>query len=635
MGHEGIRLALTVKAVELTSLTDLASGKQEPSTAGVLTKHTARGILTQHATINFFKDGKTDIKIKPSSRRPAATSVLQSDFNFPELGIGGLDEELTTTFRRAFASRIFPLDAVEKLGIQHVKGILLYGPPGTGKTLIARQIGKTLKNAREPKIINGPEILNKYVGQSEENIRALFADAEKEYKRQGEESLLHIIIFDEIDAICKQRGSGAGGGTGVGDTVVNQLLSKLDGVDQLNNILVIGMTNRRDMIDDALLRPGRLEVHVEVSLPDEKGRFQILAIHTNKMKENNVMDADVDLEELARLTKNYSGAEITGLVKAASSFAFNRHVKPGTVAGVKDDVVNIKVNQSDFYHALEEVGPAYGKAEEKLEACLQNGIIHYSAEIDKILKRGELFVRQVGEGDATPLCSVLVHGPPASGKTALAAQIAIDSGFSFSRLISPVDMVGFSEIAKIQHISKVFTDAHGSSTSIVVVDNIERIIDYVPIGPRFSNSVLQTLMVCLRKQPAKGRRLLILATTNNRKLLDDLDMYNLFDRDIEVPTINTPKELRRILTVSGSFNTNEIDTALGDIGDGTIGVGIKRILLDMETAKQDSNKVGCFVETILRRITSVRSDRRKVGSLTRLSLDGETSDSFIETESVN
>ena len=120
--------------------------------------------------------------------------------------------------------------------------MLLYGPPGCGKTLTARQIGKML-SAREPKVVNGPEILNKFVGESESNIRKLFEDAEEEQKRMGNSSGLHIIIFDEIDAICKQRGS-VGGGSGVHDTVVNQLLSKIDGVEPLNNILVIGMTNR-------------------------------------------------------------------------------------------------------------------------------------------------------------------------------------------------------------------------------------------------------------------------------------------------------------------------------------------------------------------------------------------------------
>ena len=132
---------------------------------------------------------------------------------------------------------------------------------------MARTIGQML-NSREQKIVNGPEILDKYVGESEANIRRLFAEAEEEEKRMGVNSGLHIIIFDEIDAICKARGS-TGGNTGVNDTVVNQLLSKIDGVDQLNNVLIIGMTNRRDMIDDALLRPGRLEVSIEIGLPKE------------------------------------------------------------------------------------------------------------------------------------------------------------------------------------------------------------------------------------------------------------------------------------------------------------------------------------------------------------------------------
>ncbi len=101
----------------------------------------------------------------------------------------------------------------------------------------------------------------------------------------------------------------------------------MDGVDQLNNVLIIGMTNRMDMIDEALLRPGRLEVHIEISLPDEHGRLQILNIHTSKMKNNGVMASDVDIAELAAVTKNFSGAEIGGLVKSATSFAFNRHVK--------------------------------------------------------------------------------------------------------------------------------------------------------------------------------------------------------------------------------------------------------------------------------------------------------------------
>lgn len=156
----------------------------------------------------------------------------------------------------------------------------------------------------------------------------------------------------------------------------------MDGVDQLNNILIIGMTNRLDMIDEALLRPGRLEVHMEISLPDEHGRFQILTIHTSKMRTNGVMDSDVDLEELASLTKNFSGAEIGGLIKSATSFAFNRHVKVGTMAGISDDVENLRVNRTDFLNALEEVHPAFGVSEEELQQVIQNGIIHFDTVVD-------------------------------------------------------------------------------------------------------------------------------------------------------------------------------------------------------------------------------------------------------------
>ena len=223
MDYKSIPLLLVIKTVQLV---DLTSEKPGASSAPTLSDPRARGILTRHTPLTFYKDAKSPIKLKGSSKRPAANSIIQPNFKFEDMGIGGLDTEFSAIFRRAFASRIFPPGLVEKLGIQHVKGILLFGPPGTGKTLIARQIGKML-NAREPKIVNGPEVLNKYVGQSEENIRKLFADAEKEYKEKGDESGLHIIIFDELDAVCKQRGSGAGGGTGVGDSVVNQLLSKV------------------------------------------------------------------------------------------------------------------------------------------------------------------------------------------------------------------------------------------------------------------------------------------------------------------------------------------------------------------------------------------------------------------------
>ncbi len=605
MDHKSIPLLLMIRTVQLV---DLSMEKPGSTSAPTLSDPRSRGILTRHTPMNFFKDARTGINLKPSNRRPAANSIIQPDFKFEDMGIGGLDTEFSAIFRRAFASRIFPPGLVEKLGIQHVKGILLFGPPGTGKTLIARQIGKML-NAREPKIINGPEVLNKYVGQSEENIRKLFADAEKEYKEKGDESGLHIIIFDELDAVCKQRGSGSAGGTGVGDSVVNQLLSKLDGVDQLNNVLLIGMTNRKDMIDDALLRPGRLEVHMEISLPDEHGRAQILKIHTQKMRNNNVMDTDVDLDELAHVTKNFSGAEIGGLVKSASSFAFNRHVKVGTVAGISDDIVNMKVNRNDFQNALEEVKPAFGVSEEELESCIRGGIIHYSPFIGNILDEGRLIIQQVQEAGSTPLFSVILHGPPGSGKTALAAKMAADSGFPFIKLLSPENMIGFNEGAKIEYMRKTFDDAYKSPLSVVVMDNIERIIEWVPVGPRFSNAVLQALMVLLGKTPPKGRRLLILATTTQRSVLQHLDLFDSFNSEIAVPNVNTYAELEHILRHSGVLAEQDLQRALGEIRETTrsdqkVGVGIKKILLGIETAKQDQDMAGRFAGVIAKAVAA-------------------------------
>nr|OQO31757.1 hypothetical protein B0A51_00659 [Rachicladosporium sp. CCFEE 5018] len=590
MDYKSIPLRMTVKTVELVDISSLkSSGAQS-------TSPNARGILTPESQINYFKDAKTPINLRGSNRRPAANSVIRPDFKFEDMGIGGLDAEFSDIFRRAFASRIFPPGLAEKIGIQHVRGILLYGPPGTGKTLIARQIGKML-NAREPKVINGPEVLNKYVGQSEENIRKLFADAEKEQKEKGDESGLHIIIFDELDAVCKQRGSGAGGGTGVGDSVVNQLLSKLDGVEQLNNILLIGMTNRKDMIDEALLRSGRLEVHMEISLPDEHGRQQILKIHTSKMAANGVMGNDVNIAELAKRTRNFSGAEINGLVKSASSFAMQRHIKVGTVAAIDDSIMDMKVMMADFVRALDEVKPLFGVSEEDLSRAVEGGIIKFSPHIDKILETGAEFINQV-KSNTTPLLSVLVHGPRGSGKTALAARIAIDSEFPFIKLVRPMDMIGMNEMQKIQYLQKVFTDAYKSPLNILVLDDLDLILDWVPIGPRFSASVLAAIKGLMKNKPPLGRPLLIFATTSEKTVLQQLQIS--FNQQIAVPNVNTQQELAHIMHDSGQFE--DIQRAIQMIEETTgkreIGVGIQQVILGIQTAMQVDDRTGRFAEVM-------------------------------------
>ncbi|KAI7868132.1 P-loop containing nucleoside triphosphate hydrolase protein [Spinellus fusiger] len=597
---QGVKLVCKIADLEVVELEALKAGLKGELEARP-GKRAIRGLLMHQTLIQFTKTADSTIRLKGAKRSSSAKPLIKADFKFEDLGIGGLDTEFSAIFRRAFASRIFPPSIVEKLGVQHVKGLLLYGPPGTGKTLMARQIGKML-NAQEPKVVSGPEVLSKFVGQSEENVRKLFADAEAEYKSKGEDSGLHIIIFDELDAICKQRGS-RGDSTGVGDSVVNQLLAKMDGVEQLNNILIIGMTNRKDMIDEALLRPGRLEVHMEVGLPDEKGRAQILKIHTAKMRNNDILDADVSLNELADITKNYSGAEIAGVVKAASSYAFSRHIKVGTVAGVAPDVETMKVNMDDFMAALQEVPPAFGVSETELKQCVQNHVIPFASHIEQILADGKLYVDQVRQSSRTPLVSVLLHGPAGSGKTALAATMAMESEFPFIKLISPETMVGLSETAKIAEINKVFNDSYKSPVSVIVIDSIERLLDWVPIGPRFSNAVLQALLVLLKKKPPKDRRLLIISTATERDILEQMTMTDSFDSSIYVPTVTTLEGIDIVLQKLDLFTDQERERTLSILEQAGLGnklaIGIKKLLMIIEMARQDADKIEKFVNTII------------------------------------
>lgn len=512
------------------------------------------------------------------------------------MGIGGLDNEFNAIFRRAFASRVFPPEIIEDLGIKHVRGILLFGPPGTGKTLMARQIGKML-NAREPKIVNGPQILDKYVGESEANIRKLFEDAEEEQRKMGINSGLHIIIFDEIDAICKARGSVAGS-AGVHDTVVNQLLSKIDGVDSLNNILVIGMTNRRDMIDEALMRPGRLEVQVEISLPNEEGRVQILNIHTSKMRNFKKMAPDVDIKELATLTKNFSGAEIEGLVRAAQSTAMNRLVKATNKVELDPQAFDkLLVTRADFMHALEnDIKPAFGSCQEAIERLISEGMIHWGPSVGELLEDGQLFIQQVKAADGgRGIVSILIEGSPNSGKTALAAKLALESQFPFIKLCSPDEMVGFTETAKCALIRKVFDDAYKSTLSCILVDNIERLLDYGAIGPRYSNLVLQALFVLLKKEPPPGKKLFVLCTTSCRQILNDMGLLSSFTTVLHAHNLTQADHLVNVLrhlnleqSSKACFSDQEIKAIQQSLKDRRLSIGIKKLLAYIDIARQVS-----------------------------------------------
>ncbi|KAL0835544.1 hypothetical protein Bca101_087433 [Brassica carinata] len=552
-----------------------------------------RGMICNDTYFVFEASNASGIKIM--NQREAATRKIfkEKEFNLESLGIGGLNAEFVEIFRRAFAYRTYPLHVRNRIGAKNVKGILLYGPPGTGKTLMARQIGKML-NGKEPKIVNGPEVLSKFVGETEKNVRDLFADAENDQRTLGDDSELHVIIFDEIDAICKSRGSSRDG-TGVHDSIVNQLLTKIDGVEALNNVLVIGMTNRMDMLDEALLRSGRLEVHIEIGLPDEAGRVQILHIHTKMMKENSFLAPDVNLQELAAQTKNYSGAELEGVVKSATSYALNRHLDIEDLSKPVDEE-NIKVTMDDFLQALREVKPAFGASPKALQNCRPKGFVDCGDRQNLIYQRIMFLVDQVSNETGPPV-TCLLEGPSgsflASGKTALAATIGIDSNFPYVKIVSADTMAGLQESTKAARIAKVFEDAYKSPLSIVILDNIERLLEYSEIGPRFSNMILQTLLIYLNHLPKEGSKLLVLGTTSELTFLKAVGLRKAFSVTYDVPLLRT-EDAKKVLKQLNVFSDDDMEEASKALND----IPIKQLYFLIEMAAQ---RDGRSKETIYNR----------------------------------
>lgn len=565
------------------------------------------GLTTANTIAMFERAEGSDIRLTGRlTNQTSAPKIFGQDWDFANMGIGGLSDQFNTIFRRAFLSRLFPPHFAQEIELDHVKGILLFGPPGTGKTLIARQIGKLLL-AREPKVVNGPEIFNKFVGESEANIRKLFAEAEEEQKKAGINSGLHVIIFDEIDAICKAR-SGASSAAGAGDNVVNQLLTMIDGVNSLNNVLVIGMTNRRDLIDEALLRPGRLDVQIEIGLPNKEGRLEIFKIHTAKLMSRGILDESVDLEELAEITKNYTGAEIKGLVAAARSVAFSRVVKADAKVQIDEEKLkSIKLTMADFQHAMKyDIKPALGASEDQLKT-LAREVIEWDPTITKIQSDLDQIIRHIKSSKRYKPFFVLLTGEPGSGTTTLAANMAAKTGFPFIRIYQSRTTAGKSEGAKVQHIEKLFDDAARSELSCVVIDRLESILDYRHFGPTWSNTTKNVIFDSIDLDLPKGHRMLVICTCSREQMLDDLLLREYFRKLFKVPHLTKANQVRNVMTQmreagTESFGEEQIEDLISSLATLPFKVGIKNVVELIEEASDDEpqDRIKLFLERMLR-----------------------------------
>ena len=244
--------------------------------------------------------------------------------------IGGL-EEVKQELREAVEWPLKNPEVFSRLGIRPPKGILLYGPPGCGKTLLAR--GVATESEANFITIKGPEVFSKWVGESEKAIREVF--------RKARMSAPSVIFFDEVDSLVPRRGLGFAD-SGVSERVISQLLTEMDGIMSLEDVVIIAATNRPDMVDPAVLRPGRFDRLIYVPEPDEEARKQIFKIYTKDMP----LAKDVNLDELAKITNSYSGADINGMCREAALTALRR------------DVNSKEVTLADFKTAIEKVGPS-------------------------------------------------------------------------------------------------------------------------------------------------------------------------------------------------------------------------------------------------------------------------------------
>ncbi len=440
--------------------------------------------------------------------------------------IGGLDEELDLV-RETVELPLSNPELFARLGIDPPKGVLLHGPPGTGKTLIAKAVANEVDATFIS--ISGPEIMSKYKGESEERVREVFEAAQADAPA--------IVFFDEIDSVAPKREDGGD----VESRVVGQLLSLMDGLNARGEVVVIGATNRVDEIDPALRRGGRFDREIEIGVPGETGRREILDVHTRNMP----LADDVRVDRLAERTHGFTGADLASVAKEAAMSALRRarreevespEADPATAIAAAD----IEITRSDFDSGLASVEPSAMReyVAESPEANFDDvgGLDEAKQTLERAvawpLTYGPLF----DAVEASPPTGVLLHGPPGTGKTLLARAIAGESGVNFLQVAGPELLdryVGESEKA----VRELFERARQAAPAVVFFDEIDAVAKArgggsdSEVGERVVSQLLTEL-----DRAAENPNLVVLAATNRKDALDPaLLRPGRFESHVHVP----------------------------------------------------------------------------------------------------
>ncbi|PUA31250.1 MAG: AAA family ATPase [Candidatus Terraquivivens tikiterensis] len=497
---------------------------------------------------------KLIVQARSVQERVFRTSVTYED-------IGGLQEQIQRIRELIELPLRYP-ELFQKLGIDPPKGILLYGPPGCGKTLLAKAVA-TEADANFI-LINGPEIMNKYYGETEARLREIF--------RKAEEEAPSIIFIDEIDAIAPKRSEVTGE---VEKRVVAQLLALMDGLESRGSVIVIGATNRQNALDPALRRPGRFDREIEIGIPDKKARKEILDIHTRGMP----LDESVDLERLAEITKGYTGADIAALCREAAMRAIRR-ILPSidfSEEKISPELLNsLTVTMKDFLDAYKEITPTALREVEIETPTVRWDQVGGLEEVKQRLKEAIEWPLKYPEKferlGIKPPKGILLYGPPGCGKTLLAKAIATEAEANFISIKGPEifsKWVGESEKA----IREIFRKARQAAPSIVFLDEIESIVprkDLLEDSSGVSHRVASQLLAEMDGiEDLNG--VIAIGATNRPDLLDPAILRpGRFDRLIYVPPPDEKARLQILKIYTAKMPLGE-DVSLEELASMTEG----------------------------------------------------------------